>query len=99
MKQRVAAFTLLAIGVVIGYTGHRCLNVSRANAQPPITAVQSPFAVPSANVVSDIFNPEEAINVKVYEQTNRGVVNISTKAVRAASLFREAAVEGTVVVQ
>lgn len=47
----------------------------------------TPVAVP--------YNPQEAINIAVYERTNRGVVNISTKAIRASSFFRETSIEGS----
>ena len=47
----------------------------------------TPAAVP--------YNPQEAINIAVYERTNRGVVNISTRAIRASSFFRETSIEGS----
>ena len=46
-------------------------------------------------MLPEIYNPVEQINVAVYKHTNRGVVNISTKAVRATSMFRESAIEGS----
>ncbi|MEQ1826321.1 MAG: trypsin-like peptidase domain-containing protein [Pirellula sp.] len=40
-------------------------------------------------------SPEEAINVSVYEQTNRSVVNISTKTIRPEAFLMVSEIEGS----
>jgi S1-C subfamily serine protease len=43
----------------------------------------------------DEFTDEEIINISVYEQCNRGVVNISTRAIQVDSFFAVTAAEGS----
>ncbi len=97
MNNRFIALGLVGLGMLLGMFVSQHWELQKANAQPQGIEVVSPFAFPAENRSEQevIFNPEEAINVAVYEKTNRGVVNISTKAVRATSIFRESAVEGT----
>jgi S1-C subfamily serine protease len=55
------------------------------------------FLLPPGIVFPDGFvamTSEEAINVSVYDQTNRSVVNISTKSFRPETLFLESEIEG-----
>ena len=47
-------------------------------AQPPLDAAP---AAPDANAVLNSLTPEERVNVLVYQQVNRSVVNINTKSV------------------
>jgi S1-C subfamily serine protease len=62
--------------------------------QPPLRAAANLPPV-AAGLAPDELTPEERVYVSVYEQVNRSVVNITTKAVRADNLFQvEAAVEG-----
>jgi S1-C subfamily serine protease len=71
--------------------------VDSRQAPPPIlddaAAARAPAGRPAPAVSSvrplsdDELTSEERINVRVYEQCNRGVVNITTKAVRADNFF------------
>jgi S1-C subfamily serine protease len=84
-------------------------QVHRANAQvleaPPGRRVEpprgtpqpavSPLALGTARVDDRSLTPEELVNVAVYENVNRSVVNISTKTVRnGAFLFFDVEVPG-----
>lgn len=76
-------------------------NGAPANPFPqPQQLGAGPAAVPVSNgiVLPDGFvasSQEEAINVSVYEQSNRSVVNISTKSLSSESLLTIASVEGS----
>ena len=66
----------------------------QAPGQAPIRPVASLPPV-SAGLAPDELTPEERVYVSVYEQVNRSLVNITTKAVRGENLFQsEVAVEG-----
>ena len=60
-------------------------------AQPPTA---TPPAAPGANLPLDSLTPEERVNVLVYQQVNRSVVNINTKAVSGDLLVFEIVSEG-----
>src|SRR4051794_28681306 len=53
---------------------------------PPASRRTLPPA-PPAGTLEDDLTPEERVNVAVYENVNRSVVNISTKVVRGESFF------------
>lgn len=54
-----------------------------------------PSAAPLAlNSLQGRYTPEEMINIRVYENSNRSVVNINTRSVRQDWYFSEAATEG-----
>jgi S1-C subfamily serine protease len=95
MKQRWAAIFLVVMGALLGIFVREFVHFAPAKAQSPGEQVSAQSeSMLSPHEPQEIYNPEEAINVAVYEKTHRGVVNISTKSVRA-NLFRETAVEGT----
>ena len=63
-----------------------------------IPAVAGPKPTPQGMLFPDGFvamTSEEAINVAIYDRTNRSVVNISTNSVRLESLFTMTEVEGS----
>lgn len=96
MTQRWAAVFLVAVGAAIGSFVRDIFHFAPAEAQSTSVQNTNPRTTfVAADAIEEIFNPEEAINIAVYEKTHRGVVNISTKSVRAAGFFREAQVEGT----
>jgi len=49
---------------------------------------------PNSRPDLDDYTPEERVYIEVYEQVNRSVVNITTKAVKAEFFFAETPVEG-----
>jgi S1-C subfamily serine protease len=57
----------------------------------PAVAVQPPVALPpttpASNPALDSLTPDERVNVSVYQQVNRSVVNINTKAVAGNALL------------
>ena len=65
------------------------------NAIPRVTIPPSgaPLSLPTQQGGYDHFTTEEKVNIRVYENTNRSVVNINTKSVRA-NWFAESVSEG-----
>src|SRR5262245_53666427 len=58
-------------------------NVTASAVAPsPVTRLPQPGAAPENSLT-----PEEQVNVSVYEQVNRSVVNINTKTVRSDVFF------------
>jgi S1-C subfamily serine protease len=100
----LAAFLVLNVGILIGWTFH-------SQSQPSSAVAQLQFGQPTNQVGSPMVNPpgvanapmvpwpehsqEELINTNVYEACNRGVVNISTTLVRQTSFFTESSFEGS----
>lgn len=79
--------------LIILLVGALCGAILRDYFQlPEAVADREPVQLPGEYQAP--FNPQEAINVAVYEQTNRGVVNIATKATRP-SVFRDVAYSGS----
>jgi len=64
-------------------------NIPRVN----ITPSGAPLALPVQQGGYDHLTAEEKVNIRVYENTNRSVVNINTKSVRA-NWFAESVSEG-----
>ncbi len=96
--RSVQTLGLIAIGVAVGVWFSAGERSAVLEAQSPLAAAPIRIDEPANRAIilgEPIFNPAEAINIAVYEATNRGVVNISTKAVRSTSLFRESSVEGS----
>ena len=70
----------------------------QAGVQPIGVQQAQPINLPQGMVFPDGFvamTTEEAINVSVYDRTNRSVVNISTNSLRPESLFMVSEVEGS----
>jgi len=87
--------------------GFQLVGQLQNNQQPAGVQQVQPFNLPGPNVANfpmqgmvfpDGFVPmtsEEAINVSVYDRTNRSVVNISTNSVRPESIFSLTEIEGS----
>ncbi len=86
-RRSLIGLTLLNVGFVVGWVFHYQLQPAEVFAQR-VGSEQPPSLWPAQS-------PEEVINVNVYEACNRGVVNISTKLIRATSFFTEAVAEGS----
>ncbi len=76
----VLAAVCLLIGVTIGNLLHPFDNLETALAQD-VAASSDPDAV--------VYTPEEKVNIAVYENTNQGVVNITTRAARSDMFFMD----------
>ncbi|HWB09093.1 MAG TPA: trypsin-like peptidase domain-containing protein [Pirellulales bacterium] len=82
MKQLLLCASMAVLGAV--------LAVAFSHHAPPLPAAekpkapQQPAAQPSGLAE---FTPDERVNISVYEQVNRSVVNISTKGVREGDFF------------
>ncbi len=76
------------VGATIAWILHNSDPTSPALAAPPVTppATTQP-AVPRTPVDQPEYTPDELINIRVYENVNRSVVNINTKSVQANNLF------------
>ncbi|MEQ8784694.1 MAG: trypsin-like peptidase domain-containing protein [Pirellulaceae bacterium] len=98
-----------ALGAMLAVVITRGDGQPRAMAQPPVPRFQPPAQLPPATPtprvanaqvarpleVLDEFTAEERTNIAVYENTNRGVVNITTRSARAdALLMMEVPTEG-----
>ena len=69
-------------------------NQPAAPGNPPMRPAWN-YPPVAAALAADELTPEERVYVSVYEQVNRSVVNITTKATRGENLFQgEMAVEG-----
>jgi len=91
MIQRAwVAAVILSIGLGIGWSFRELQLGHRAQAEPQ-REVQQGAVVPDGFVA---MTTEEAINVSVYDQANRSVVNISTRSVRPEAFLMVAEIEG-----
>lgn len=106
--RRSALFWIcgLITGLLFGMVAREFDWLSLAKAQaptvpinPPATSIHLPGSTstlsPSAAGVADFVSPEEQINIAVYEQCNRSVVHIATRAVRADTFLTLSEREGT----
>lgn len=105
LRKAIAAGAILGAGLALGWGLHARWSENLAfgfpwqEGLPPATPTLAnpPDQVPSALRLPEGFFPstnEEAIHVAVYETTNRGVVNISTRAVRPDAFLLVAEIEG-----
>ena len=95
MKKPLAFCLVSAIVGVVLATGMRLIPISPvAEAQPPAVRLRPP-ATPAANgaPLDEYLTPDERVNIAVYEQNNRSVVNINTRGVQA-NFFFESPTEG-----
>ena len=88
IRKALVAVSLLLIGLGLGWAFQGFGFGRRANADPQRDAMHFPDGFVAMTT-------EEAINVSVYDRTNRSVVNISTNSVRPESLFSLTEVEGS----
>jgi S1-C subfamily serine protease len=92
IRKALVALGCVLIGFAIGWI-FQGRGFSLLHAKPQ----RESFLLPPGIVFPDGFvamTSEEAINVSVYDQTNRSVVNISTKSFRPETLFLESEIEG-----
>lgn len=92
IRKALVAGGFVLIGFAIGWI-FQGRGTSLLHAKPQ----RESFLLPPGIVFPDGFvamTSEEAINVSVYDQTNRSVVNISTKSFRPETLFMESEIEG-----
>ncbi len=87
MKQRLwFGLGCVLLGAVLGVLATHESPPPRASAQEP-----APLGQPSTSrrpaTPPDEFTPEERVNIAVYENVNRSVVNINTKGVREGDFF------------
>jgi S1-C subfamily serine protease len=103
--KRLSFYCLLSalVGALAATAYHHSSARQQAWAQEPIARSpvgRSPAATPLAAAGSalgsalDEFAPEERINIRVYEKTNRSVVHITTKAAQRELLILEVPSEG-----
>ena len=88
IRKALVAVSLLLIGLGLGWAFQGFGFGRRANADPQREGMLFPDGFVAMTT-------EEAINVSVYDRTNRSVVNISTNSVRPESLFSLAEIEGS----
>ena len=88
IRKALVAVSLLLIGLGLGWAFQGFGLGRRANADPQREGMLFPDGFVAMTT-------EEAINVSVYDRTNRSVVNISTNSVRPESLFSLAEIEGS----
>ncbi|HEV3341808.1 MAG TPA: trypsin-like peptidase domain-containing protein, partial [Pirellulales bacterium] len=82
MKQALLCISVTVLGAA--------LALAVTHHAPPLPAAEKPKeSQPPAAPASapDDFTPDERVNISVYEQVNRSVVNISTKGVREGDFF------------
>lgn len=92
IRKALLAGGFALIGFAIGWI-FQGRSASLLHAKPQ----RESLLLPPGIVFPDGFvamTSEEAINVSVYDQTNRSVVNISTKSFRPEALFMESEIEG-----
>lgn len=87
IQRSLIALALLNLGFLLGWFFQEAAQPARALGQRAGGDSNAGYW-PSQS-------PEEVINVNVYEACNRGVVNISTKLIRATSFFTESVAEGS----
>jgi S1-C subfamily serine protease len=83
--------TVLTLGAALGWVFHSRWGDNIAMGTPQREGLQANLRLPEDFVPS---TNEEAVHVAVYETTNRGVVNISTRAVRPEAFLLVAEIEG-----
>ena len=79
----ILATTCALVGVTLGSLLHPVSSPVDLSAQEPSKA-----AVPPPPDLSD-FTAEEQVNIRVYDNVNRSVVNITTRAVRTDIMFMD----------
>jgi S1-C subfamily serine protease len=79
----ILATTCALVGVTLGSLLHPVSSPVDLSAQEPSKA-----AVPPPPDLSD-FTAEEQVNIRVYDNVNRSVVNITTRAVRTDLMFMD----------
>lgn len=105
LRKAIAAGAILGVGLVLGWGLHVRWGENSAFGFPwqeslpagPTSAVSQPNQGAPALRFPEGFTPstnEEAIHVAVYETVNRGVVNISTRAIRPDAFLLVAEIEG-----
>lgn len=82
---------VLTLGALLGWVFHSRWGDNVALGTPQREGLQANLRLPEDFVPS---TNEEAVHVAVYETTNRGVVNISTRAVRPEAFLLVAEIEG-----
>ena len=87
IRKALVAVSLLLIGLSLGWAFEGLGFGRRASAEPQRDGMLFPEGFVAMTT-------EEAINVSVYDRTNRSVVNISTNSVRPESLFSLTEIEG-----
>lgn len=88
ISKALVAVSLLLTGLSLGWAFQGFGFGRRANAEPQRDGMLFPDGFVAMTT-------EEAINVSVYDRTNRSVVNISTNSVRPESLFSLTEIEGS----
>ncbi len=88
IRKALVAVSLLLIGLSLGWAFQGLGFGRRASAEPQRDGMLFPDGFVALTT-------EEAINVSVYDRTNRSVVNISTNSVRPESLFSLTEIEGS----
>lgn len=105
LRKAIAAGAILGVGLVLGWGLHVRWGENSAFGFPwqeslpagPMSAVSQPHRGAPTLRIPEGFIPssnEEAIHVAVYETVNRGVVNISTRAIRPDAFLLVAEIEG-----
>ena len=94
-RKSFAGIGLILFGMLLGAVIPNAIKLGRAGATPqsdrPLELAPSYSVSPDGFIPS---SPEEAIHVSIYEAANRGVVNISTTAVRPETLLLATEIAG-----
>ena len=98
MRSLLASMAAAALGCLITLWAVDLIRFPAANAQGPAIGTQrprTPASPVSGRASETLFNgdgltPDEVVNVAVYDQCNRSVVNISTVTVSREGIFRMA---------
>jgi S1-C subfamily serine protease len=77
MRSRASHLAVALIAVAVTYAAAQVRAPQPGAAPPPPAAVVQPQPEPPD------LSPEEAANVRIYQQANRSVVNITTRAIQA----------------
>lgn len=91
VRKSLVAGCILGLGLLLGWVLRERMGENRAFGAPQLQEAVSPLRLPEGFVPS---TNEESVHVAVYETTNRGVVNISTRAVRPEAFLLVAEIEG-----
>jgi S1-C subfamily serine protease len=79
MKQALLCISMAVLGAA--------LALALTHHAPPLPAAEKPKESPRPAPALGDLTPDERVNISVYEQVNRSVVNISTKGVREGDFF------------
>ena len=105
LRRSLKFVAVLSIGWMLGWVFHAVVDAPPVYAEPQNGPAQPPLGVAPGigNLLAGIVLPdgfiadthEEAIHISVYEQVNRGVVNISTRSIRPEAFLLVAEIEGS----